>query len=182
MLKSILIHIATTDEISALGALVKRSARLLSRGYYSDVEIDAAIKHVFGVDSELVSDGSYFVAMVDGALAGCGGWSKRTTLFGGDRYSGRTSGLLDPATDPAKIRAFFISPDFARMGVGTAILHACETAARAAGFTQAELMATLPGVPFYEMRGYVRREPVQLDLSGVTVAFVPMAKSFSAAC
>ena len=181
MRKSILIHIATANETSALEVLVERSARLLSKGYYSEEQTEAAIKHVFGVDSELVSDGSYFVAMVDGALAGCGGWSKRTTLFGGDRYSGRTSGLLDPATDPAKIRAFFISPDFARMGVGTAILHACETAARAAGFTQAELMATLPGVPFYEMRGYVRREPVQLDLSGVTVAFVPMAKSFSAA-
>jgi GNAT superfamily N-acetyltransferase len=164
-----------------LEALVEQSARMLSKGFYTDAQTDAAITHVFGVDSELVADGSYFVAEVDGTLAGCGGWSKRSTLFGGDRYGGRTSGLLDPATDAAKIRAFFVGPDFARLGVGSAILDACETAARAAGYTRGELMATLSGVPFYSVRGYRAAARVRLDLGGVDVDFVPMTKNFGSA-
>jgi GNAT superfamily N-acetyltransferase len=167
---------ATVDEIPVLEALVATSARALSKGFYSDAESDAAIKHVFGVDSELVADGTYLVAELGSALAGCGGWSKRSTLFGGDRYEGRTSGLLDPAADAAKIRAFFVGPKFARLGVGSTLLSACEAAARSAGFARTELMATLPGVPFYSARGYVAAPRIELDLCGVSVAFVPMAK------
>lgn len=163
-------------DVPALEALIAASARRLGVGHYTAAETEAAIAHVFGVDSELVADGSYMVAEVAGRIAGCGGWSRRTTLFGGDRYAGRRSGLLDPATDAARIRAFFVHPDHARQGVGDALLLACERAARGFGFTRAELMATLPGLPFYRARGYVAAAPIDLDLGGVPVRFVPMAK------
>lgn len=168
---------ALPADIPDLDALIAASARRLSRGYYTDAETEAAIAHVFGVDSELVGDGTYLVATVAGRLAGCGGWSRRATLFGGDRFAGRASGLLDPAHDAAKIRAFFVGPDAARAGVGSALLAACEAAAIAAGFTRTELMATLPGVPFYAARGYVAGAAIDLDCGGVPVRFVPMAKT-----
>lgn len=170
---------ATTGDIPALEALIAVSARVLSDGYYDEAQTEAAITHVFGVDSELVADGTYLVAWAGEAIAGCGGWSKRATLFGGDHYAARISGLLDPERDAAKIRAFFVAPQFARAGVGTVILEACEAAAIAAKFQNAELMATLPGVPFYTARGYVADPPVQLDLDGVTIKFVPMHKSLT---
>lgn len=188
---------ATADEIPALERLIAASARQLSHGFYTEAEAEAAIAHVFGVDSELVADGTYLVAErdrsdSDGAdlvangghggpaggpiLAGCGGWSRRATLFGGDRFAGRQSGLLDPARDAAKIRAFFVAPDAARRGVGAALLQACEAAAAAAGFARTELMATLPGVPFYTAHGYVGGAEIALDCGGVPVRFLPMTK------
>jgi GNAT superfamily N-acetyltransferase len=173
----IMVHSAIPAQVPALEALIETSARALSRGYYTAAQTEAAIAHVFGVDSELVADGTYLVATADGEIAGCGGWSQRATLFGGDRYAARSSGLLNPTTDPAKIRAFFIAAKFARRGVGTAILDACETAAASAGFVATELMATLPGVPFYQARGYRADPPVELDLDGIAVGFVPMRKS-----
>ena len=139
-----IIRPARPDEIPALERLIAASARQLSIGFYSPQETEAAIKHVFGVDSELVGDGTYLVVELDGRIAGCGGWSRRATLFGSDRFAQRQIGFVDPAQAPAKIRAFFIAPEFARRGVGAALLDACEAAARAADFTQAELMATLP--------------------------------------
>ena len=174
------VRLATVDDIPTLDALIARSARLLGRGFYTDEETEAAITHVFGADSELVADGSYLVAEADGAIAGCGGWSRRPTLFGGDRYAARTEGMLDPSRDAARIRAFFVSPDHARRGVGTMLLAACETAAREHGFKTAALMATLPGVPFYVAHGYVPGEAITLDLGGVSVGFVPMNKSIVA--
>lgn len=174
---------ALAAEIPALEAIIEQSARTLSRGYYSAAEIEAAIAHVFGVDSELVADGTYLVAEKPGAngvLLGCGGWSRRATLFGGDRFAGRESGLLDPAHDPAKIRAFFVAPEAARTGVGRALLDACESAARAAGFGCCELMATLPGEPFYTTCGYAPLERVTVNCGGTPLAFVKMTKPLTA--
>jgi GNAT superfamily N-acetyltransferase len=167
---------ALPADVPALEALIAASARGLGQGYYTSAETEAAIAHVFGVDTELVGDGSYLVAERDGVLMGCGGWSRRATLFGGDRYAARESGLLDPATQPAKIRAFFVAPEAARQGVGAALLQACEQAAAAAGFQATELMATLPGQPFYAAHGYRPDAAVVLDLAGVPVRFVPMRK------
>lgn len=172
---------ATLGDVSALEMLIVESARELGAGHYAPEETEAAIAHMFGVDTELVGDGTYFVAEVGGRIAGCGGWSRRATLFGGDRYAGRAAGVLDPVRDAAKIRAFFVHPEFARQGVGEAILAACEAAATGAGFVRAELMATLPGLPFYRARGFVAGDPVSLDLGGVAVAFVPMSKPLGAA-
>ena len=160
----------------ALETLIAASARELSVGYYTPAQTEAAISHVFGVDSELVGDGTYLVAEAEGVIAGCGGWSRRATLFGGDRFAGRASGLLDPACDAAKVRAFFVAPHAARRGVGAALLQTCEAAAAAAGFSRTELMATLPGVPFYAAHGYSPSDAISLDCGGVTVAFVPMQK------
>ncbi|CAN5325968.1 GNAT family N-acetyltransferase [soil metagenome] len=167
---------ALAAEIPYLENLIAASARALGRGFYSEAETEAAITHVFGVDTELVADRTYLVATIGDAIAGCGGWSRRRTLFGGDRYAKRESGLLDPATEPARIRAFFVHPDHARKRVGSAILHACEDAARDAGFTATTLMATLPGVPFYTAHGYQAGEEATLDLDGVPVKFVNMRR------
>lgn len=123
-----------------------------------------------------MDDGSYLVAETGGQIAGCGGWSRRATLFGGDRFVRRISGLLDPARDAARIRAFFVAPAFARQGIAHALLQSCEAAAKAAGFDHTTLMATLPGEPFYAAQGYSSGSPVALDLSGVSVCFVPMHK------
>lgn len=176
----ITIRPAVSAEIPALERLITASARALSQGYYTPEQIEAAISHVFGVDSELVADGSYLVATDGDDLLGCGGWSRRATLFGGDRFAGRASGLLDPARDAAKIRAFFVAPQAARRGVGAALLAACETAAAAAGFARTELMATMPGVPFYQVRGYVPGAAVSIDCGGVAVPFLAMHKQLFA--
>ena len=167
---------AVAADVPALEALIAASARALGRGYYTTAETEAAIVHVFGVDSALVADGTYLVAEADGALAGCGGWSARRTLFGGDRFAAREDDRLDPARDAARIRAFFVAPAFARRGVGAMILNACEAAARSSGFSRAALMATLPGVPFYAAHGYVAGIATTYDCGGVPVEFVPMDK------
>jgi GNAT superfamily N-acetyltransferase len=136
------------------------------------------LRGAFGVDSQLVADGTYFVAEDDGQLVGCGGWSYRATLFGGDARGGRDSSRLDPATQPAKIRAFFVHPAHARRGIGTLLLERCEGEARAHGFAAVELMATLPGVKLYRARGYQGDEPVNYDVGdGERIEFVPMRKS-----
>jgi N-acetylglutamate synthase-like GNAT family acetyltransferase len=172
------VHIrpALAGEIPFLEALIARSARGLSRRDYSDAEIEALIAHIFGVDSEVVADGTYLVAEVDGQIAGCGGWSRRRTLFGGDRFAAREAGLLDPAIDAARIRAFFVDPAFARRGVGKAILAACEAAASAAGFSELALMATLPGVPFYEAEGFRGVDEVIVPAGELGIRFRPMMK------
>ncbi len=173
----VVITVASAAEVPELELLIAASARALSRGYYTEVATEAAITYVFGVDSDLIDDGSYLAARVDGVLAGCGGWSARRTLFGGDRFAARETGRLDPAVDAARIRAFFVAPDFARRGVGAALLAACEAAATAAGFTRTELMATLPGVPLYRRYGYIAAAPTEVDLGGTRVEFVPMHKN-----
>lgn len=167
---------ARPEEREEIEELIAESARSLSREDYRDEQIEAAVAHVFGVDSELVNDGTYFVAEAGGRLVGCGGWSRRRTLFGGDRFAARAEGTLDPATEPAKIRAFFVHPSWARKGVGRALLETCEREARAHGFRALELMATLPGVKLYAARGYAAAEPVTHDAGGVIIEFVPMRK------
>lgn len=179
MSASIIIRPALPAETPALEQLIAASARDLSQGFYTPAQIEAAIAHVFGVDSELVTDGTYLVAMQGETVLGCGGWSRRSTLFGGDRFAGRTSGLLDPARDAAKIRAFFVAPQAARRGVGAALLDACEAAAAKAGFARSELMATMPGVPFYRVRGYRDGDAISIDCGGVQVPFLAMHKQFS---
>ena len=168
---------ATLEDRPALEELIAQSARGLSRADYTDAQVEAALGSAFGVDSELIADGTYFVAEADGRLVGCGGWSRRATLFGGDAQPGRRSELLDPAKDSARIRAFFVHPDWARRGIGRAILERCEAEARANGFRSAELLATLPGHRFYRTLGYAGDERVRHSLrDGVTIDFIPMRK------
>jgi GNAT superfamily N-acetyltransferase len=170
------IRAARPDEVPALEALIEASARALSRGFYSDTEMEAAIAHVFGVDSDLISDGTYLVAQDGTAIVGCGGWSRRRVLFGGDRFAARESGFLDPAIDPARIRAFFVAPGRERRGIATALLEACEKGAAAAGFSRMALMATLPGVPFYSAHNYAGAEPIDHPCGSTHVQFLPMTK------
>lgn len=165
------------DEREAIKKLIAESARYLSRDHYDDAQIDAAIATVFGVDTDLIEDGTYFVAESSGVLVGCGGWSRRKTLFGGDQFATRDAGYLDPESEPAKIRAFFIHPDHARKGIARAILTRCEDEARAYGFHALELMATLPGIAFYKSCGFVEQGTFDLDLvHGIKLELVPMRK------
>lgn len=173
----VMLRAALPADIPALRQLIVRSARGLNAGYYTPAEIEAALKHVFGVDSRLIADGTYFVAELGGTLAGCGGWSFRRTLYGGDQRPVGSSDRLDPRSDPARIRAFFIAPEAARRGIGRRILERCEAAAREAGFTSFELMSTLPGVPFYAALGFVPVEEVSDALpNGVVLRFVRMKR------
>ena len=172
-----MIRQATMDDREAIQQLIAESARILSRQHYNDAQIEAAITSVFGVDTTLIEDGTYFVAESDGVFVGCGGWSRRKTLFGGDQYASRDAGYLDPESEPAKIRAFFIHPDHARKGIARAILARCEEEARAHGFRELELAATLPGVEFYKSCGFSERGTFDLDLvEGVKLKLVPMRK------
>jgi len=172
-----IIRQATMDDREPIKQLIAESARILSRAHYNDAQIEAAIASVFGVDTTLIEDGTYFVAELSGTLAGCGGWSRRKTLFGGDQYSSRDTAYIDPAKDFAKIRAFFIHPDHARKGVGRTLLARCEDEARAHGFHGLELLSTLPGVEFYKSCGFSERGTLDLELTGgVKLEFVPMQK------
>jgi len=158
--------------------LIPASVRALSRGYYTAEQVESAIRHVFGVDTQLIDDGTYFVARAGDTLAGCGGWSRRNTLFGGDQMKTGPDPLLDPATEPARIRAFFVRPEFARRGVGSRIMEACMNAAREDGFRSLALAATLPGEPLYRAFGFEAREQLDTLLpDGVTIPFVFMSRS-----
>ena len=174
------IRLATTADVETLGALIDRSVRVLQKDDYSPAQIDASLRLVYGVDSQLIADETYFVVEEEaaGRIVGCGGWSKRKTLYGGDVCQGREDNLLDPATDAAKIRAFFIDPEFSRRGIGTKILTACEEAAQAAGFTRFEMGATLTGVALYKVRGYTPVEEIAVPMeAGLTLPVVRMTKS-----
>ncbi|HJR53877.1 MAG TPA: GNAT family N-acetyltransferase [Gemmatimonadota bacterium] len=171
---------ATLDDRPVLADLIARSARGLSRGDYTGEQIESALgTGVFGVDSALIVDGTYFVAEAGGGIVGCGGWSRRRTLFGGDRFAEREAEELDPRSEPARIRAFFVDPKWSRRGIGKRILERCESDARAHGFRSAELMATLPGEKLYGALGYgvVERAEYEMD-DGVMIALVRMRKLF----
>jgi N-acetylglutamate synthase-like GNAT family acetyltransferase len=171
---------ARLDDRGEIQELIATSARGLSQTDYSNQQIEAAITDVFGVDTSLIADETYFVAEHDGELVGCGGWSKRRTLFGGDQFATRDTTELNPETEPAKIRAFFVHPQWARKRIAHAILSRCEAEARAAGFRQVELMATLPGVKFYVACGYEESEQFEYQMvSGGTLPLVPMVKSLT---
>jgi GNAT superfamily N-acetyltransferase len=168
---------ATLDDVPALEALIARSARGLSTEDYRPDQVEGALRGAFGVDSQLIKDQTYLIAEEDGALVGCGGWSYRSTLFGGDARSGRDGSVLDPRGQAAKIRAFFVDPAHARRGIGSLLLDSCEREARARGFATVELMATLPGVKLYAARGYVGTQRVHYDVGGgESIEFVPMRK------
>ena len=165
-------------DVPALETLIATSARALSAGDYTAAQVEGALRGAFGVDTQLIRDGSYFVIEADGRFAGCGGWSRRRTLFGSDARAERDATELDPAAEAAKIRAFFIHPDFARRGLGTRLLERCEREAVAHGFHRLEMMATLPGVRLYAARGYCGDTPVDWPLDGgLTIRFLPMNKA-----
>lgn len=176
-----LIRKAIADDIPALERLIPESARALSGAYYTPRQIEAAIVHVFGVDTQLITDGTYFVAETQGRIVGCGGWSKRKTLYGGDQT--KTDGedsLLDAGKDPARIRAFFIDPSWARRGIGSRIMEVCEKAAGEEGFSMLELVATLPGEPLYKAFGYEVSQRFDIALPGeVALQLVLMRKQIS---
>ncbi|MDB6043423.1 MAG: family N-acetyltransferase [Gammaproteobacteria bacterium] len=168
---------ATLDDRPALELLIARSARELSANDYEPEQVEGALRGAFGVDTQLIADETYFVVAGDGKIVGCGGWSYRRTLFGGDNRAQRDSAMLDPEADSAKIRAFFVDPDHARKGIGSRLLERCETEARLRGFSRLELMSTLPGVRLYAARGYVPTGHVRYDVgAGVSIEFVPMLK------
>ena len=172
---------ATPADEPALRELIARSIRELGSGDYTPEQIEAALMGAFGIDTALIRDETYFVAVTEtGEFAGCGGWSQRRTLFGSDARAGRDDARLDPRSDAAKIRAFFIHPDHARQGLGRQILEHCEAMAMQAGFSSFEMMATLPGKRLYEKCGYTPGTPMQHPLpGGLEITFVPMTKRAS---
>jgi GNAT superfamily N-acetyltransferase len=168
---------ATRADQDALRILIARSARGLGAQDYSPEQIEGALQGAFGVDTQLIDDGTYFVVEFEGRAVGCGGWSRRRTLFGGDAHRERDAAELDPRVDAAKIRAFFVDPDHARRGIGRALLERCESEARTHGFRRLELMGTLPGVRLYEALGYKPGSLLHYPVaSGVTIEFIPMSK------
>jgi len=171
------VRLAQLADVPALNTLIERSARQLSIGYYTAPQIDAVVRHVFGVDTRLIEDQTYFMVLDGEQLAGCGGWSRRRTLYGGDQRPMGGVDWLDPAVDAAKIRAFFVAPEFARRGVGRQLLASCERAARDAGYSTLELMATLPGVPFYAALGFTPvRDVTDVLPDGTAIEFVHMQR------
>ena len=169
---------ASLADAAMLERLIGESVRGLSRRDYTGTQIEAALGTAFGLDRELIRDGTYFVAEAGTEIVGCGGWSRRKTLFGGDRQPGRQSELLDPACDAARIRAFFVRPDWARRGIGRALIQRCETEALAHGFGSTELVATLPGHRLYRAFGYVGEKRLEYRLPGdVVIEFIPMRKN-----
>ncbi len=159
------LRLATRNDIPILEQLIQESVRQLSKGYYSENQIENALKHMFGIDTQLIDDGTYLVAQSSDQIIGCGGWSKRQTLYGGDQFKESEDQLLNPKTDPARIRAFFVHPLWSRRGIGSQIMKACEAAAASAGFVELELMATLPGEPFYKAFGFQAIERIDAPTS-----------------
>ncbi|MDB5465189.1 MAG: acetyltransferase, family [Phenylobacterium sp.] len=169
-------RLAGPEDIPALDAVMAAAIAELQRAFLTPAQI-AASRTIMGLDRQLIADGTYFVVEADGEIAGCGGWSRRATLYGGDHSPGRDSALLDPATDPARVRAMYTHPAFARRGVGRLILELCEDAARAEGFSRLELMATMSGRPLYARAGYVEIEHILDDRGGEPVPLVRMGKA-----
>ena len=174
------IRLAREDDIQTLEVLIPLSVRSLQAPFYSSAQMEAALGPVFGVDRQLISDGTYFIVEHSGHVVGCGGWSRRHAVFGGDRARLAGDAALDPAHAPARIRAFFVHPDWARRGIGRLILSACESAICPAGFRDAVLVATLAGEPLYASFGYTVAERYEVPLSdSLTLPVVRMAKSFN---
>ena len=172
------IRVATTDDLPALGTVMDAAIAQLQQGFLTPEQIESS-KAIMGIDTQLVKDATYFVVLDGDQVAGCGGWSRRATLYGQDSTPGRDPHLLDPATDPARVRAMYTAPAFARRGVGRLVLEACEAAARAEGFSTLELMGTMSGQPLYAAYGFVVVEDVVDDRGGVPVPLVKMRKPVS---
>lgn len=175
-----LIRQATTADIPDLKALVQLSVRRLQTRDYSPAQIESALTYIYDIDTQLILDGTYFVAEIEGVIAGCGGWSKRKTLYGGDKGKHGDDPLRDPRTDPALIRAMFTHPDYARQGIGREIMDMAEISAWRAGFTRLELVATVTGVPLYRKCGFHEVEAFAVPMpNGESLPVVRMAKAIT---
>jgi GNAT superfamily N-acetyltransferase len=177
-----LIREAIEADIPELRQLIEQSVRRLQKDDYTAEQIEGALGHALGLDVQLIADRTYFVVQPAGesVIVGCGGWSNRKTLFGSDHGPGRDAGLLDPATDAAKIRAIFVHPDWARRGLGSLILNHCEQAAHRAGFSRLEMGSTLTGLPLYRLKGYEERERVEVSLpNGAAMPVIRMVKTLA---
>lgn len=173
-----LLRTATTADVPAIRALIDASVRGLSTGIYTEAEIDESLVSVFGVDSQLLEDSTYFVIECDGEIAAAGGWSKRSTLYGGDQVKQGVDPLLDPAVDAARIRAFYVAPQWARRGFARRLYNACEAAALVSGFRRFQLGATLPGVPLYEALGFRALERADFPMRfGLTLGILRMERA-----
>ena len=168
-------RLATADDIAVLEPMIETSIDVNQRGFLDDSQIRSS-HAIMGIDRQLIADGTYFVVESDGVIVGCGGWSRRATLYGNDNSNGRDPALLDPAKDPAKVRAMYTHPDYTRRGIGRLILSLCEQAAGAEGFTTLQLMATMSGLPLYEAYGFRPGERVEDDSGGVPVPLMRMTK------
>jgi GNAT superfamily N-acetyltransferase len=173
------IRSATADDVAVLVPLMEAAIEELQRGFLDDDQIESS-KTIMGIDRQLIEDGTYFVVEIDGCVAGCGGWSRRATLYGGDHSAGRDAALLDPASDPARVRAMYTHPGFARRGVGRLVLEACEAAAATEGFNTLELMATRSGHPLYASFGFQPVEEVEDASGGAPVPLTRMRKPIAA--
>ena len=167
---------ASPDDLARLAPLIEAAIGELQRGFLS-VEQIAASRAIMGIDRQLIEDRTYFIVEAGADIAGCGGWSRRATLYGGDHSPGRDAALLDPRLDAARVRAMYTSPAFARRGVGRLILSLCEAAARADGFSRVELAGTMSGRPLYEACGYVVIEAFVDDRGGAPVPLVRMGRA-----
>jgi GNAT superfamily N-acetyltransferase len=177
MQTGVTIRLATLDDIELLEVLIADSVRVLQAADYTASQREAALGTVFGVDRQLIRDKTYFIAEIDSVIVGCGGWSRRRTMFGSDHGAEREDVLLDPASDAARIRAFFVRPGYERRGIGSAIMWASEEAAAAEGFTRLELRSTLTGVALYRAHGFIEAERTDVPLpSGGTLPTVQMFK------
>ena len=175
------LRVANEQDIPALRRLIERSVRSLQQNDYTPVQIEGALGHALGLDTQLIVDGTYFVASPAGhpaVIAACGGWSFRRTLFGSDGGPDRVAEAMDPTAEAAKIRAIFVDPDYARMGLGSRILQRAEHAARQSGFRFAEMGSTLTGLPLYRLKGYVEQAHVAVPLpNGAALQIVRMTKT-----
>ena len=168
---------ATPADVPALRELIATSFRALSAGYYTPAQIESGLRHAIGVDTRLIADGTYYVVEADGAVVAAGGWSARRALYGGDALTANDDAPLHPATEPARIRAFFVHPAWARRGLARRLFAECLAAARAAGFRSLALGATLPGVPLYDSLGFTAHETQTLTLpDGVGFDVVRMTR------
>jgi GNAT superfamily N-acetyltransferase len=169
-------RLARRSDVAALSEIMEQAITELQRPFLDETLI-AASRAIMGLDTQLIDDGTYFVIESDGELAGCGGWSRRATMYGGDQSPGRDAALLDPATDAARVRAMYTHPAFTRRGVGRLILSLCEQAARAEGFTRVELVATAAGEPLYRACGYLPIEALVDARGGAPVPLLRMGKA-----
>jgi GNAT superfamily N-acetyltransferase len=176
MAKAVLTHrLAQHDDLDSLRALMAEAISILQKPFLDERQIESS-RAIMGLDTQLIDDGTYFLVELNGALAGCGGWSRRATLYGGDHSTGRNAELLDPTKDAARVRAMYTHPNYTRQGVGRMILFLCEEAARCEGFKKMELMATLAGEPLYRACGYESEERTTDDRGGVAVPLLRMSK------
>lgn len=168
---------ARPEDIPALQELIAASVRVLSEGFYTPQQAESGLRYVFGVDTQLIADGSYYVVEDDEGFVAAGGWSRRRTLYGGDQMKGGEDPLLDPTTESARIRAFFVAPRAARHGLGRRLYQECAAAAVNAGFTSFELVATMPGIPLYRALGFEMGEQYSVSLpDGVDLPVARMYK------